>query len=131
MNQIVIDYQRGATAMQDRFPCQVTGHWPLTPAIGFLHRVQCLLSVPDNEWRESRDDGKFVAEFVDGVFKWSTDPSIPFDCLVGVLEIVKQSLVAAKMQQEVAAQQQAAQRRVGLYDAHGVPMRRGGPGGAG
>lgn len=133
--RIVLIYKQSETRDKDQLVTQMQ-QMPITSTIGQLARIQHELifradevephRYRGNETNDSRLTIIFNPETFD--YHWSVDPTIPTDQLVGALELIKQSLVAAQMGMMMQAQAQGiVQAKKGngmLFGPDGQPMRR-------
>jgi hypothetical protein len=138
---IVITYIRGETSATDAYEVKTQGNFGGVALIGTLAIVQTWLldggmQFEDGEWVDSEfqpdkwkpDQLRITIEnrAYENHAEWASDPCIPTDGLVGTLEMLKQSLVNAKMAE--MAQRAARQSATGLLDRFGRPLRGNGNG---
>ncbi len=101
--RLVVMFQRGVGG-QEEFQWGVVGAIPILSLVGYITRVQTELVIHEPLKHSRCPDSALVIVYDNGC-KWFIHPDIPVDSLVGMLEMVKASLIASRMAQQLAATQ--------------------------
>ncbi len=112
--RLVVRFQR--RGKEQLFEWGVVGAVPLLTLIGAVGRVQGELAFKAGE--ECPDSALCVA-FFEGGSAWFVHQDIPTDALLGMLEVIKATLVATQ------AAQNAGAKLVPILGPDGQPIRRG------
>ena len=101
--RLVVEYRREGE--KDMFTWGVVGAIPLVILIGRIARVQSM--VISDSWIAECEPSALVIAWDDRAkdFEMFCHPGIPEDGLVGMLEVVKTTLLGTHMARQVAAQQ--------------------------
>lgn len=94
---------------KDLFDWGVTGDIPIMSLVGVIHRIQTELHARDtfpNDDHSHQDQSLIIGWDADKkMFSWSVHNNIPTDALIGMLEIIKTTIVTGMTAQRIAAQQ--------------------------
>lgn len=118
--RVRVDYA-SAEDGSERFTWGIVGGMPGMSLIGAIAGVQSALIQVEPLAFERCDDSSLVLVFLKDApageqFVWFVHPGIPMEPLIGMLEVVKQSLVGAQMAQMAASQSR-------ILAADGGPIR--------
>lgn len=93
---VFVKYVRGAKPELDSYSYGVVGNIPVMQLIGYIVRVQAELAFRSPE---ACDGGLCIINYdpTIGLLTWAVDSCIPVDQLVGMLELIKSTLVDSQI----------------------------------
>lgn len=115
--RLVVEFSRDDVG-KERFGWGIVGQVQLMTLTGAIARVQTQLVVGYPEVDECEAMALIVVwDESEMVFTYFVNPHIPVDSLIGMLEMIKTTLVGTQM-----AQQQAGQAGLPIFGADGRPL---------
>lgn len=116
--RLVVMYKRDEDGKGENFQWGITPGMPMPALLGYISRVQVDII---NQLAEAHNECPQLALVIawngEDTFAWWIHRDIPADSIVGMLEVVKSTLINGKMGQVTASQ------RVQLLGPDGKPMR--------